>query len=171
MINYTDIEDTLNRLEREYNSCSETQLSILYSKLAVLELCGWIETSVDTLLKEYIDDNICDDNNKKLINSIIDRNYGFKFKEHIFPMLCSVLGISNVENILDSIPDRDMQNFKTLLGNYAKIRDFAAHNNVEISTTPRYNAPSSVLHDYLLIKPAIQLMENKIKRIKVLYIT
>ena len=74
MINYTDIANTLNRLEREFTSCSDIQMPVLYSKLAVLELCGWIELSVDTILYEYVDNKILDSDCKKGIKTIIKKN-------------------------------------------------------------------------------------------------
>ena len=58
MIDYISIQSTLNRLDAEYNTTTDIQLPILYSKLAVLELCGWIETNIDNILYEYVDSEV-----------------------------------------------------------------------------------------------------------------
>ena len=164
MIDYISIQNTLNRLDAEYNKPgTDILLSILYSKLAVLELCGWIEVSIDNLLIDYVDKTILKEENKKQIKEIIGKNYGFKYKENLFPLFCSVLGINNVENIIDVIPDANLVQLKALLGNYSKERNDAAHTDTLAGTTRSYTAPSSVLHDYNLIKPAFQLIETQIQ--------
>ena len=87
MVDYVSIENTLNKLDGLYNSSLDTQMVILYSKLAVLELCGWIETSVDIVLFEYVDTHIVNIENKNKINGIIKKNHGFDYKSNIFPLL------------------------------------------------------------------------------------
>ena len=165
MINFTDILSTLNRLEQEYTSCSDNQMPVLYSKLAVLELCGWIEQSVDTILYEYVDNNILDPDCKKKIKSIIKKNNGFNYDRNLFPLFCSVLGINNFENIIDTIPQVHFQNFKTITENYTDERNKAAHTDTPLGTARKYNAPSQVINDFNLIKPAIQIIETEIKKL------
>lgn len=165
MINYTDIANTLNRLEREFTSCSDIQMSVLYSKLAVLELCGWIEQSVDTILYEYIDNNILDLDCKKRIKNIIKKNYGFHYDNNLFPLFCSVLGINNLENIIDTLPSVNFQNLKILTDVYTKERNKAAHTDTPLGTTRTYKAPSQVINDFNLIKPAIQIIGAEIKKL------
>lgn len=165
MINYIEIENTLNRLEQEFTSCSDIQMSILYSKLAVLELCGWIETSIDTMLYEYVDKHILDSDCKNRIKTIINKNYGFHYDKNLFPLLCSVLGIDNLENIIDVLPSVNFQNLKAVTDTYTKERNKAAHTDTPIGTTRTYYAPSSVIIDFNLIKPAIQRIETEIQQL------
>lgn len=74
MIDYTSIQSTLNKLDSEYNTSTDLQMPILYSKLAVLELCGWIETNIDGMLFEYINTHIVNPIYITKIKKIIDLN-------------------------------------------------------------------------------------------------
>lgn len=165
MINYTDIANTLNRLEREFTSCSDIQMPVLYSKLAVLELCGWIELSVDTILYEYVDNKILDSDCKKGIKTIIKKNHGFHYDNNLFPLFCSVLGINNFENVIDALPSVNFQNLKAITDAYTIERNKAAHTDTPLGTTRTYKAPSQVLTDFNLIKPAIQIIETEIQQL------
>ena len=165
MINYTDIANTLNRLEREFTSCSDIQMPVLYSKLAVLELCGWIELSVDTILYEYVDNKILDSDCIKGIKNIIKKNHGFHYDNNLFPLFCSVLGINNFENVIDALPSVNFQNLKAITDAYTIERNKAAHTDTPLGTTRTYKAPSQVLTDFNLIKPAIQIIETEIQQL------
>ena len=57
-VDYTTIETILNELEAQYSrtlGLANVTLPVAYSKLALLEMSGWIEESVDTILYNYID--------------------------------------------------------------------------------------------------------------------
>lgn len=165
MVDYSNIKSTLTRIEVEYNNTNDQQLPILYSKLAVLEFCGWIEVSIDDILEEYIDRHVYDATCRSKIKKIIKKNYGFDYENNLFPLFSSVLGINNLDNILDNISTVDFYNLKSLTETYTTERNKAAHTDTPIGTTRRYPAPSSVLHDYNLLEKSIRAIENEIKKI------
>lgn len=165
MVNFIEISNTLKKLDSEYSSSNDLQMLILYSKLSVIELCGWIEVSVDEILHNYVDSHVLDLSLITDINKIIEKNYGFNYDTNIFPLLCSVLGINNVENLLDSIPTSDIVCFKSVIGNYVKKRNIAAHTDTPLGTTRTFYAPSQVLGDYCRIKPFVVSMENFVKEL------
>ncbi len=47
MITKSYLFKTLNRLDRLYNESRTDDKKIFYSKLALIELCGWIEETMD----------------------------------------------------------------------------------------------------------------------------
>lgn len=170
MIDYVSIENTLKLLDREYNNAQnssqvDSQMPVLFSKLAILELCGWIEVSVDNVLFEYVNNTVVKEENKKIIRERIAVNYGFKFKTNLQPLFCSVFGIKNYEDIIGALSDQELANMQTTLGNLAKLRDIAAHNNTEVGITPTYNAPSQTITDYKKIKPAFEIIEKEIQKL------
>ena len=72
MVNYTDIEAKLQRLDTEYNNrILDPDLPIFFSKLAVIEFSGWMEDSVDSILYDYIDNHIVDSTVKENIKKNI----------------------------------------------------------------------------------------------------
>lgn len=166
MVDYNGIENTLKRLDMEYNAqMSDPQMPILFSKLAVLELCGWIEESFDELLLEYINTHIFDTNCKRIIKKIIHDNYGFQYEKHLFKICSAVVGVNNWENIIDQLSLSDFSIFQTILNNYSQGRNRAAHTHTPIGTTKSYDAPSLVLSNFRKIKKSVNVIENEIKRL------
>lgn len=70
-----------------------------------------------------------------------------------------------MENVIDKISTIDFQNLQSITEAYTLERNKAAHTDTPSGTTRSYKAPSSVLHDYALIKPAIQTIEYEIQRL------
>ena len=165
MVDFVSIDTTLNKLDGLYYASSDTQMNILYSKLSVLELCGWIEISVDTILNEYVDSHILNIDNCKKIRKIINNTYGFDYEKHLFPLFSSVIGINNLENILDVITPTDLSNLISLTNTYSVIRNKAAHTDTPNGTTRTYNSPSIVLNDYRKIKGAIKTLEDEVQKL------
>jgi hypothetical protein len=52
MIAKTYILNNLSTIEKLYNDSSSIKNSLFYSKLAILELCGWTEESMDDIIKK-----------------------------------------------------------------------------------------------------------------------
>lgn len=166
MIDYIKIKNTLDRLDVEYNNqISDIQMPILFSKLAVIEFCGWIEESFDDVLYQYIRNHIIDSDHIRITRSFVNKNYGFDYENHTFKLFSIVLGINNWENILDKVSPIDLTNFQTILKNYSTIRNRAAHTYTPIGTTRVYDAPSVVLGEFNKIKRPIEIIENEINQL------
>lgn len=85
MIDKTDILQTIKRLDQEYNNhIEDPDLPIFYSKLAVLEFSGWIEQSFDTIMYEYLDLHIVNEDSKNIFKSFIKGNYGFRYETNTY---------------------------------------------------------------------------------------
>lgn len=163
MVNYNGIENTLIRLDVEYNlQMTDPQMPILFSKLAVIELCGWIEESFDDILHEYINRRILDSNCIRIVKEIVKNNYGFSYEKHTFKIFSTVIGVNNWENIIDNIPAVDFSNFQEILRNYSTIRNHAAHTHSPVGRTRNFDTPSLVLSNFYKIKNAVVVLENKI---------
>lgn len=162
MINYTAIENTLIRLDSEYNaSLADPDMPVLFSKLAIIELAGWLEDSLDDILFEYMSRHLIDsDVIRDVREDIIKKNYGFKFQQNIQKIYLAVLGANNWENIIDKINTADFLNFKSITGSLASSRNNAAHSSTIVTRT--FNAPSTTLSEFRKLKPAIQTIESEV---------
>ena len=97
MVNYVDIENTLNYLDSTYlASMSDPLLPILLSKTALIEFSGWIEQSMDQILYDYLDSHICETYIIKYIKDQIKKNYGFKYENNILRILSITIGAYNL---------------------------------------------------------------------------
>ena len=160
MVNYVDIENTLNYLDSTYvASMSDPLLPILLSKTALIEFSGWIEQSMDQILYDYLDSHICETYIIKYIKDQIKKNYGFKYENNILRILSITIGAYNLENVLNKI---NINLLKTLLDKYSNKRNNAAHTHT-LGTTTTYDAPSVILNDFKCVKPIITAIEHEVQ--------
>ena len=160
MVNYVDIENTLNYLDSTYlASMSGPLLPILLSKTALIEFSGWIEQSMDQILYDYLDSHICETYIIKYIKDQIKKNYGFKYENNILRILSITIGAYNLENVLNKI---NINLLKTLLDKYSNKRNNAAHTHT-LGTTTTYDAPSVILNDFKCVKPIITAIEHEVQ--------
>mgnify|MGYP001508713981 FL=1 len=169
IIDNTEIVRIVTDIESEYNkSTTTTHYAILYSKLAVIEFCGWIEQVFDSILDEYISSKLCLPANIVYIqNNIIKTNYGFHYDKNFRKMLISIIGINNLENLEDYLENYSgfLLQFKSILGSFTTTRNIAAHTYTPYAgATVTYQSPSVVLSNIRLITPILQKIENLIMR-------
>lgn len=160
---YLTIETILVALESQYSSSilsTDLTLPIAYSKLAVLELGGWIEESVDVILYNYIDNRLLTNDCKDRIKSIIKKNNGFTYKDHVFHLFICTLGANNWENIVDIVGNSQISMLDSKFATYTEQRNKAAHTYQLV--TPRYYAPSQVITDFRTIRPIMEKIEDEV---------
>lgn len=162
MISDVEIKKTLSDLDIRYTSAlKDLDLSIYLSKLALLELCGWLECEMDSMIETYLSANLKYPRN---INDfkirIIDKTYGFNYDSHFRPMLMGIVGISYLESIEDDL-GADIEvlraDLKTLMG----MRNNAAHTYI-LGTTVTYTTPSAMLTMLKRIHPILNKIEGLI---------
>jgi hypothetical protein len=98
MIALSYITNSLDELDKLYNKATSKKQAIYYSKLATLELCGWVEDTVDDIILMHSNRKLKESPNRTYIKKdVIQRTFGFQYKQHIRPMLIAVLGIITIE--------------------------------------------------------------------------
>lgn len=139
---------TLNHLDTLYNESSSQNKDIeptYYSKLAVLEYCGWIEESLDLIVKRSFTDKITNSQLIKIIEEKIKFNSGFQYENNLRPMLITsfgVIGTEKFENLINSNGNLDI--LKSELNALKEDRNSAAHTWIQ-GTTRQYPAPSVLI--------------------------
>ena len=159
------ILSNLNRFDRLYNQSlisSDPKDPIYYSKLAVIEFCGWIEMSMDDIINRsaypYLKTTIF----KQMLSDTIDNVYGFQYKKHFRKTLCHAIGMVKMEKIETKlINNGDLDTFKSQLDNLKKLRDEAAHTWVS-GTTPIYPSPSIIISYLMIIYPILRFLYSEV---------
>lgn len=160
MINFTTIENTLVKIEALYNASTDSHLQILYSKLAILELSGWLEESFDEILHEYLNNKVTTDY-ITLGKEIIKKNNGIHW-DKIRLMINNIIGVSNLETI-ESLLESSLAGIsiiKPFLNTLTPNRNIAAHTSILVSRT--FDAPSVTIGQFRRIKPILVEIENLI---------
>ena len=164
MIAKSYIKSTLEELDKLYHQASSQKKAIYFSKLALIELCGWIEESLDDIIIRHANRNLKDFSNRDYCaKSIIKPNYGFEYNKNIRPMLISLIGLIEVERLeLDLEKTGQITLLKGYLGNIKNSRNTAAHTHLK-GVTRRFNAPSRTIGDFNRISVIIDLIDSKLR--------
>jgi hypothetical protein len=161
------IEDSLRVLDVWYNEPSVgNERTILLSKLAILELCGWIEEAFDELIREVDRSTIND--NKWVLDNVITRTNGFSYIKHFRPMLVQLIGevlTRRVEAEMEQNHNGDLDRMKGLLSTLWTTRCKLAHANVaaNVISQVKFDAPSLSLGQYLTLNRILGSLETSIK--------
>ena len=164
MVNAIGISTTINELDTLYNS-NPTQ-ALYYSKLALLELCGWIEQTMDSIIKDCTNSKLTDSANITFVEKqIIDRTNGFHYGNHFRPMLMKLIGLIKLEQIENTLKaSGDLVVLTSQLGTLKTKRDQAAHTTIT-GVTHVYDSPSIVRNYLNRIHPILTKIEAELTTI------
>lgn len=123
----------------------------LLSKLATIELCGWIEGEFDSMIKTVADGRISEP--KWVEDNVIHKTYGFHYHKHWRGMLCKVVGevfARRTEYAMEANSPGDLGQLKSLLGKLWIERCSFAHADIATNmlTATNFDAPSVTLNHY-----------------------
>ena len=127
----------------------------LLSKLATLELCGWLEGEFDRLILLAEQGRLGDPDWVK--SNVISKTSGFLYDTHWRAMLSRLVGevfARRVEQHMEATAAGELDRLKTLLGTLWRIRCDFAHNDIaaNIASQQTFNAPSWSLNQHRLLK-------------------
>lgn len=163
MVTRSYILANLKNLDRNYRHANSAQDSLFYSKLAILELCGWIEESMDDIIIRCANRHLKNRDNKNFVDKqIIKCTYGFDYEKHFRIMLVKLLGIINVERIEKNVDQNKLSAFKAALENLKKQRDPEAHTHIK-GTTKIINAPSVTMAQFPTLYDGLIEIDSKLK--------
>ena len=165
MITKSYIESNIRRMNYKYNQARSNKEALFFAKMAIIELSGWIEESVDEIIIRCANRNLKETSNKEYIrDQVVKPNYGFHYKKKFQRMITVLIGLimyEQLEKLLDPIK---FQRMKSELGNLAQKRNEEAHTHIKITRT--INAPSVTLRQYYSIYEGLMDFEQKLKLLK-----
>ena len=170
-----NIRRNLNLIRERYDDAmnsSRTNSSLeaaLYSKLAIIELSGWIEETIDIILKDYLIRTVNDHTIRNTIEQeIIQRVYGFKYKDYYRPLMERILGASRFQYITLKLEHTNARNsrLQNVLSELTKRRDQAAHTHFQQGITACFDSPSWTINQFDCILPIFRSIERMVKNMK-----
>lgn len=162
MIVKTHILNTLNDLDRRFNTSPSNFEATYYSKLAVIEGCGWIELSMDHIVESYFNRKIRTSQFKKVCKTFVKKNYGFQYEDNFKKMLLPTIGVKQVEKLEVKLNKRGLIDILIAELEALKIhRNDASHTYIRATT--RYPSPSSVKGQVETIYPILKQIHSEIR--------
>lgn len=163
MIAKSYILANLRQLQSAYDKSSGKH-SLYFSKLAILELCGWIEMSVDDIVERYSRKILKEQNNITAMEDAISGVYGFHYKKHFRKMLTSAVGLAGVEKIESIVPPVVMVRLTSQLGSLSTMRNSLAHTYVKGKPgTLNIDAPSTTIGRFQHVYEGLVEVEKALK--------
>ena len=157
------IRANLDRLDVLYRKAKTTQQALFFSKLAIIELCGWIEMSMDEIVRCCSKRNLKNAANRNHIeNAVIKRTSGFDYNQHFRDMLIQVIGLKSVERIENRMDASKLQKLTAALSTLKILRNREAHTYLK-GVTAILDAPSITKARFTDIYEGLQEIENCIR--------
>ena len=162
------IENILEWLDECYetSSISEIEKAKSYSKLAILELSGWVEESMYDLILDIADKELGSSNAKKRVKKTISNINGFTYDTHFSEMLLKGIGIVNKEIVEKNVRDRNerkFMKFRIALKELYNRRNHLAH-TFRKGRQEYFAGPSVAKNYYDDIFPILEAFEKEISK-------
>ncbi|MBL7119666.1 MAG: hypothetical protein ISS53_03160 [Dehalococcoidia bacterium] len=166
MIAKSYILNNLTIIENLYLKSSTAKKALFHSKLAILELCGWIEESMDDIIRTCASRHLKkQDNLRQVEKDIIKPTYGFEYNRHFRNMLLQLLGIINLERLEHALDPVKFQLMESTLETLKTCRDREAHTHLK-GATKTLDAPSVTKYRFLLVYAGLKDIEAKVKSLQ-----
>ena len=163
-ITKTTIRENLKSLDKLFVSSRSAKKALFYSKLAILELCGWIEETMDRVVRSCATRNLKDQHNRKFIEEkVIKKTHGLGYSESFRRMLIQVVGLRGVEIVERSMDDSALQVLRSTLGSLKNTRNEQAHTHLQ-GVTRRLDAPSVTIQKFDSVYEVLTNLETALKR-------
>lgn len=164
MIGKSSILSNLSIINRLFNKTLSPKEALFYSKLAILELCGWIEEAMDDIVKNCANRKLRNSNNIGSLKEIIKKVHGFDYHNNFRKMLMQVIGLIRLETIESRVDQTKLQHMQAALGALKGQRDDVAHTHIK-GITLRIDAPSVTKQKFMDVYEGLKNFEHKLKRL------
>lgn len=135
----------------------------LLSKLAILELCGWLEVEFDRLIRLVAHGRL---NDVEWVSAqVIEKTNGFTYNKHWRVMLTKVVGevfARRVEERMEQVHPTELEQLKSLLGQLWTARCSFAHADMvtNVAAQQLFNAPSWTINQHTKLKEILGRYEQ-----------
>ena len=166
MIAKSYIEKNLRKIDHLYAASSSVQAGLLYSKMATLELCGWIEISMDEIVRRMSKRLIRDSKHQKYFEKeIVRKVHGFDYVNHFRRMLIALVGLRGVETMEMKVDPVLFHPMIAALNALKPYRDQHAHEYIK-GTTLRLDAPSVTIGRFNPVYAGLVDIDSVLRRMK-----
>lgn len=161
------IEDVLSQLDSWYNELpGGTERPKMLSKLATLELCGWLEERFDAIAA-----GIAQHAGVQAARTVIERierTYGFHYSDHLRAIFLAIGGellVLRVETAFQSKYPGELDRLQSTLGVLWKQRCELAHASSVASSGKQLsvNAPSWSINQQRILEKLISKFESELR--------
>lgn len=163
MITRQHLDLSLKSLDEAFRTSANADDAQRFAKLAIIELCGWTEEAMDSIIRKCAQRRLIVAKNLDYCNKAIKRTYGFDYNKHFRPMLIILIGLISVEHLENSVDQAKHDILISTLGNLKGIRDLAAHTHLTQASGP-IDAPSVTRRRFDAVYCGLLDLSRKLRR-------
>lgn len=165
-VNTKNISLTLARLNHLYNAAGiPTSDATFYSKLAILELGGWIETTMDDIAEKFASKHIRSTAFQNMFKELKKQTNNFGYENNFRKLLGYTIGLNRLERIENKVSvGGGITVLIATLNPLKDDRNSAAHTSIGVTTT--YDAPSVTLAKLHIIAPILSDIEKQVNKLR-----
>jgi hypothetical protein len=161
MLDVNGLESLIKEIETLYQRETDTLKVRLLAKLATIEVSGWTEECIDSILNSYID--LVNPDCKKDLQERIKKINGFHYSNDFRNICIQILGAIMFEKI-ESLLRLESQQLESSLNGLRENRNRCAHTYVNEHTT--IEAPNKTFEHLKYIKKSLEKFESELVKIK-----
>jgi hypothetical protein len=166
MLSTVDLRQNINVYQAHYNTASDLRGLLLPSKSALLDVCGWIEEAMDSVVIDSA--NRCSLSGtrvEKIRSHYVKNTSGFKYDNHFEKMLTAVTGFKVLEQAEAQMGATTLTPFTATLSSLIKLRNHYAHTHLNIAqpypdSVTQIPAPSGLVPYVNQAEAALVALEN-----------
>ncbi len=156
------VKATLDDLLLRSNATGADQVLFQYfHKLALIELCGWIEVEQDKIVNNCAAHLGVSNDPKSYLGEKVKLNYGFTYENHFLGLLSLVCGLGIVEKVEKEIDAQVFESFKATLRSLKTKRNSLAHTH--LGAAPATDSPSVCLANYQTIQNGFNALVEQLR--------
>lgn len=166
MISKKEIERNLRALDARYRTATKSQKDpFFFSKLAILELCGWIEMSMDDIVLRSSVRKLGNPANRNyVVSQVVRRTHSFEYNEHFRVMVTRLIGLVAFEKLEARLDPATLVRLKAELNALKQRRDPVAHTFLK-GVTHSIDAPSVTLSRFHAVYEGLKEFEREMKKL------
>lgn len=164
MISAVEIKRNVRIINSGYKRSRHQLRTLLYAKMAIIEVGGWTELSMDNLVERAGASLIETKNIKTLKDDIIKNTWGFDYEANFRKMLVRAIGLISVEKIESNVNAGTFTRMCASLQNLKIARNTVAHSYINPpGVTTTIPAPSLVISYFNDIHIGLKNYEHTMK--------
>ena len=127
----------------------------MFSKLAVIEYCGWLEETFDEIARKGARSKLKTKSFRQGFEKQIKGTTGFVYKDSSRKLICSAIGIAKLLEVEKAMKKNgDLERLQSYLSEMNSQRRRAAHTSTR-GVTAQYMAPSTVIENFNQTRPIL----------------
>jgi hypothetical protein len=159
------VKATLDDLLVRSNATGADQVLFQYfHKLALIELCGWIEVEQDQMVNSCATYLGVNNAPKSYLGEKIKRNYGFTYDEHFRGLLSLVCGLGVVEKVEKAIDAQVFESFKATLESLKTKRNSLTHTHLGVTSAT--DSPTVCLANYQIVENGLKALAAQLRALQ-----